>query len=248
MKRYVICTTPRSGSNHLCSLLESSGKMGHPSEFFNLQGTVHQLSEKHQLIEKGSTLKLNNYLSHIIDTHSTPNNTFGIKIFFNQLEKFISFPEIKELFQQSKFIFLTRKNIIAQAISMFIAEETNSWKSINEEKSLRETVKYNQGRISEILNNLIMQNIKWLNFFKINNLDYLEVTYESVLEDSNKVCQSISKYCGFHEALLIGNSKFQKQGDELNEEYLKKFIQNNKLYLKNKNDYPKITHDGLQII
>ena len=44
-KIYLICTTPRSGSNLLSSLLESSELMGKPSEYLNIKGTIPLLAK-----------------------------------------------------------------------------------------------------------------------------------------------------------------------------------------------------------
>jgi LPS sulfotransferase NodH len=35
LKGYAICATPRSGSNFLSQLLESTGRLGRPLEYFN---------------------------------------------------------------------------------------------------------------------------------------------------------------------------------------------------------------------
>jgi LPS sulfotransferase NodH len=34
---YAICTSARSGSNWLCYLLSSTGQLGHPREYFNVE-------------------------------------------------------------------------------------------------------------------------------------------------------------------------------------------------------------------
>ena len=38
MHGYAICTAPRSGINYLGQLLESTGVLGRPREYFNAQG------------------------------------------------------------------------------------------------------------------------------------------------------------------------------------------------------------------
>lgn len=250
-KIYLICTTPRSGSNLLSSLLESSGMMGQPSEYLNTTGTIPRLAKKHNLVDHNSTISLRKYLDFVLDNRSSANNVCGIKIFFNQLERFLDFPEMKEILRQCHFIFLTRKDLVAQAVSMYIATKTNLWKSINEDNSSSSFVEYNGTKISKILEDLIKQNTKWFEFFGVNNLDYLEINYEEILDDSNKLCHDICSFCGVdvgNYEFLLESSRFKKQGDSLNERFVNIFYENYKLNLAQQINSPELKLNDIKIV
>ena len=250
-KIYLICTTPRSGSNLLSALLESSGMMGQPSEYLNHTGTIPRLAKKHNLIDTNSTIILRKYLDFVINNRSSANKVCGIKLFFNQLERFLDFPEMKEILKQCHFIFLTRKDLVAQAVSMYIATETNIWKSIKEDKSSRDFVEYNESKINSILENLIKQNNKWSEFFGVNKLNYLEVTYEEILENSNQLCQDICSFCGVdvgNYEFSLESSRFKKQGDSLNEKFANIFYENYKLNLAKQINSPELELNGIKIV
>ena len=250
-KIYLICTTPRSGSNLLSSLLESSGMMGQPSEYLNMTGTIPHLAKKHNLIDVNSTINLEKYLDFIIKNRSSSNNVCGIKIFFNQLERFLDFPEMKEILQQCRFVFLTRKDVVAQAVSMYIAKETNIWKSTKEDTSSRELVQYNGFKIGKIIEDLIKQNTKWSEFFFVNKIDYLEVNYEEIVENANELCQAIASFCGVDIGdyeFSLGTSRYKKQGDSLNQEFAKIFYDNYRLNLNQQINSPVLEVNGLKIV
>ena len=250
-KIYLICTTPRSGSNLLSALLESSGMMGQPSEYLNHTGTIPTLAKKHNLIDTNSTIILRKYLDFVIHNRSSANNVCGIKLFFNQLERFLDFPEMREILQQCHFIFLTRKDLVAQAVSMYIATETNIWKSMKEDKSSRDFVEYNELKINSILENLIKQNNKWSEFFGVNKLNYLEVNYEEILENSNQLCQKICSFCGVDVSnykFLLESSRFKKQGDSLNQKFANIFYENYKLNLAKQMNSPELKLNGIKIV
>ena len=124
-------------------------------------------------------------------------------------------------------------------------------KSINEDRSLRKLVLYNEQKIQKNLNNLIKQNIKWHEFFFVNNLNYLGVTYEEVLEDSHKVCHSISEFCGVDIGdykFSLQDSRYKKQSDNLNQELINKFYGNYRLNLTKQITSHELIFNNIKIV
>ncbi|MBV1703750.1 MAG: sulfotransferase domain-containing protein [Hyphomicrobiales bacterium] len=109
----VLLATPRSGSTWLCELLDSTGEIGFPQEYIN--------GENVALFN--NTVQSNNerdYLNGCCWNFATENNIFVIKTTVGdalRLEEIDFF----EYFYQSSFIIIRRKNIIAQAVSMYVA-------------------------------------------------------------------------------------------------------------------------------
>ncbi|WP_413167431.1 Stf0 family sulfotransferase [Capilliphycus salinus ALCB114379] len=239
-KTYVICTTARSGSNLLCDLLASSKMMGNPKEVLNVDSMLRPYCEKNGLFEQNSQVSMTTYLDHIVNSLSSKNNVFGMKALFDQLEPFLRLEAVKELLQTSKFIWLVRRDLVAQAVSMYIARVTNEWTSMNEKqnqekenKSRRDDVQYDRDKINHFMEYLTQQNLKLLDFFAINQIDYLQVYYEDILVNPNQICQEICKFCDVeveHE-FSIDSASFKKQGNELNEKLATKFRQESSLNL-----------------
>ncbi len=232
-KFYVIGTTPRSGSNMLCDLLSSSRVMGNPSEFLNPKGSLIPLVKKYNLFDSQGRVSLSSYLSYMIEQRSTENNCFGLKLLFDQLDIFIEYDTVKQFLKQCNFIWLVRQDVIAQAVSLYIATETDSWKSFEQEKKSRDQVEYNEEQISYFLDLIIHQNAKWEEFFLTNQIDYLKVTYEELLQKPRQICIKICQFCGVEteHKFLIKTVKFKKQGDSLNEKFAENFRNNSRMNL-----------------
>ncbi|NET45682.1 Stf0 family sulfotransferase [Okeania sp. SIO2B3] len=239
-KTYVICTTARSGSNLLCDLLMSSKMMGSPKEILNVDSMLRPFCEKNGLFEDNYRVSMNTYLELVIEQFSSKNNVFGMKVLFDQLQPFLKLKAVKQLLEQSKFIWLVRRDIVAQAVSMYIAKVTNEWTSMNEKqnqekeiKNRRDNVQYNREKINFFMEYLTQQNLKLLDFFAINQIDYLQVYYEDILVNPNHICQDICKFCDVqveHE-FSIDSVSFRKQGNELNERLVKTFREESLLNL-----------------
>lgn len=235
-KFYVICTTPRSGSNLLCNLLESSGVMGHPKEFLNLNSVILPFANRHNLINLDeSRIYLDHYLNSAVDKFSSKNNVFGMKLLFDQFEPYMELNNVRQFLQNFKFVWLFRKDVLSQAVSMHIAKETDEWTYMNEQnnqeqekKNRRDLVEYDEQKINKFLKKLAKDNLNWVEFFSINQVDYLPVTYEDILLDANQVCHSICDFCGVETSHKFSTSqaKFKKQGNNINEKFMTTFRQN----------------------
>lgn len=257
-KKYVICTTARSGSNLLCDLLESSQSLGCPREILNVQSMLIPFSKKHSLFDNESQITMNNYLNRLVDRLSSENNVFGMKILFDQLEPFLYSKAVKHFLQprtnKLKFIWLVRRDIIAQAVSMYIATITNEWTSSdeaeNQEKKLRNQVQYDRDKIDYYVKELTEQNLKWLVFFAINQIDYLQVFYEDIIINPEQICQDICQFCEIEveHKFSLNSTNFKKQGNELNEKLVNAFKQDSCLNLDINLENNETKLEGISIL
>lgn len=246
---YLICTTPRSGSNLLCSLLSQSGMMGRPGEYLN-PTSISNLSNKHGLFSPGQPVLLDEYLNFLMQKFSSKNNVFGLKVLSNQFEPLINLPPLKAYTQRCKLIWLSRRDVIAQAISMYIASETDAWKSIHENSEKRATVEYDEAKLARSTDLLTTYNLGWMQFFAINQVEYLSVTYEDLVAAPNDVCHQVCNFCGVYpdHTFSIEDSPLKKQGDDLNERFAEMFRQNSALNLnRHANAVDQVTLKHLNI-
>ena len=249
-KFYVICTTPRSGSNLLSDLLLSSGVMGQPSEFLNPNGTIPPLAEKYKLVDLRGRLDLSQYLNCVTENCASSNGVFGLKLLFDQFEIFYDYACVKKLLRKCKFVLLSRKDFVSQAVSLHIATETDAWKSFEEDKSKRKFVEYNEQKIAYFVDRIIKHNLKWIEFFTINKIDYLQVYYEDFLANPNQLCQSVCKFCGIDTDYLftLEKSRFQKQGDDINKKLADTYRDNSSLNLMKVVKSKEVEYQGIKIV
>ena len=101
---------------------------------------------------------------------------------------------------------------------LLLNEQNNQEK---EHKSRREFVDYNEAKINKFLGKLAKDNLNWIEFFSVNQLDYIPVTYEDILQNTNQVCHDICDFCGVEtdHQFSLSKASFKKQGDDINERF-----------------------------
>ena len=135
---YLICTLPRSGSNNLCLALKSTGVLGSPEEYFNLE----RISSRYRQAG-GSPGNLTNFIeSNLAPPAARLGGILSSKLFWFELEELRARfgvnggeAEVVELihsaFGDAVFIHLIRKDKIWQAISYVIAYKSGVWWSLS---------------------------------------------------------------------------------------------------------------------
>ncbi len=177
---YAILTTPRSGSTFLCSLLQSTKVAGYPSEYFRQPSLVLTQECHFNYVQ---------YLRILMHNRITENRVFGTKImarFLRAFEKaefdFQSF--IKSYI--SKIIYLNRLDKVAQAVSVLIAQKTNSWhirqdKKQEDYQNLLNSIEINDTEllaIDKTVTNLLEANKYFKYLFDKYDINPLKIDYE----------------------------------------------------------------------
>jgi len=172
---YIVCYVPRSGSTHLCATLhklsmEGHGSYGHPGEIFNSSYILDRL--RHY---GGRTL--DDYFKWALWECSDRNGIFGVKGDLYQLLPFFFTPTFRRLLPETKFVFLTRRDLSLQAISYVIAQRTNLWTS--KSKADRDYVP-DYAELLVNLKTMAAMQADWEVVFNIFNIDPLRMTYEDI--------------------------------------------------------------------
>src|SRR5262245_57649195 len=121
---YIICSSPRSGSSLLAQTLYDMG-IGDPGEYLNPSLTDYYSSGGEHFMQPTPI----SYVERLKDTR-TVNGVFGLKTHYMD---FARYPEIADhvatLFPDAKYISITRRNVLRQAISAAKAAQTMAWNS-----------------------------------------------------------------------------------------------------------------------
>jgi LPS sulfotransferase NodH len=120
--RYVIMFTARSGSTWLTSLLSATGKLGYPEEYINPE-FIRDVAQFLNTRDPAA------FLTALARRRQTPNGIFGMEVRAPDIEMFQ--PDVFfQFFDQSTHFFnLWRKNLVAQAISLYRAVATKRYHS-----------------------------------------------------------------------------------------------------------------------
>ena len=173
-KHYAIITGSRSGSSHLCDLIESTNRLGTPDEYFNTERMEY-------LLEHVFPQNNQSYQDKILWHTKKANFVVGYKI--NHIDHLLKAQSMGILSKITYWIWLKRNDKILQAISRYISWVSGVWdNSMSQKRSgMIEKVKYDFGSIRTAYSNIIDEE-KWINAFLIGK-NYIELEYESDVVD-----------------------------------------------------------------
>jgi trehalose 2-sulfotransferase len=211
----MIAMTPRTGSTHLCAALQAAGDVGRPSEIFNPRGYV-----EHEKQLRSATL----FSEYVRSFNEEPSPLFAFKVCWIDFKPFAS--HWRAIFPRMRVIYLDRKDVIAQAVSMFRAETSGLWHQRAEEtdqpiQGLDD--KFDLALICEIMANLEREKRDWEQFFATEAITPIRVFYEAFAQDTSQTLQFISKQMRLDLHPEIGAEVgYKKLADALTDEWVSK--------------------------
>jgi LPS sulfotransferase NodH len=216
-KNYILCITERSGSTMFCSLLQQTNSLGMPDEYLNPRGVMQYYLEQYPVDN------IVNYFDLLRRHQASGNRVFGIKTNYIDFEILVKEKLIGNLLEPVKFIYLTRQDILLQAISSYIARQSGKWHSfVDEEDNISsQDICYNEEEIIQITNNLLLERAQWELFFNLHSIKPLRITYEDILADTEGSIRDVAKFIGVRikTKVNLNMSKTQKLGDLRNQEW-----------------------------
>ncbi len=220
---YVIASTPRSGSSLLGALLTQSGLLGHPEEYLNQSVHVPQLARKFGLVGAGGQLDLEAYVDVLRTKTATPNGAFGLKTHNSHIEPLKALPAIQRLLARSRFIWITREDIVARAVSFYIAGVTKQWSSLDTARAA--VPPFDAKAIGTLLAEIQRQNAGWERFFAINDVPMTAVTYEALQADPAEVNARLSAFLEIDlpPFVPLEEAGIERQSTKLNADYIQRF-------------------------
>jgi trehalose 2-sulfotransferase len=192
---YVICTSPRTGSTLLCQGLTATGRAGAPAEFFD-----HRQQVIVQWMRRLAISVRSDFFDKVVAATSTSNGVFGTKLHWTTLNDMhrelcdaLAAPaadarqrSLDELlcmkFSTVRYIWLRRRNKVAQGISHFRATRSDFWQIPKghggEKNSIAETIEFNFRMIDSTVAWAHEYDRRWQNYFAHHGLTPLQLFYE----------------------------------------------------------------------
>jgi trehalose 2-sulfotransferase len=164
-RSYFVCATPRCGSWFICGLLASTGIAGRPHEWFwrDTRTSLEHAWEVHDADE---------YVDLVLAAGTTPNGVFGAKVMLGSVPDLSAFPH-------PRFVWLRRRDRVAQAVSFSKAVQTGHWH--HWDPLPREEPSYRFDEIDALLRELEELELGWERWFEGLGVEPLELAYEDVV-------------------------------------------------------------------
>lgn len=189
---YAVLFTPRSGSTWLTHEISSYVVLSHPDEYFNL----HTFEDSLALNKSNNIYE---YYDSVANKRVSPAGVFGFQISYFDLAELEKLAGLRSLMTgRQVFFYLRRNNFIAQAVSLYFAEQTNVFHSSKNEKiSIRRDVQYDKERIKFWARHILQQEYGIESWLSTNYVTSLWLTYEEFVVDIRKAVCSIADalYC-----------------------------------------------------
>ena len=226
---YAILTTPRSGSTYLCDLLDSTNIAGRPREH------LRQAAQDLSLHCNFDYLKL---LNNVMQYCTTDNGVFGTKIISHFL---FEFKQAKPDFQQifcsiDKFILLIRRDKLAQAVSLVLAQRTEIWHLHTNKKDTSYESKLANIEIDRALlddveqkyNFIYQQEARLKKILTNNQVEPLEILYEDLQENAQLQIDRILDFLAIAKPESYANqirSGVKKMPSNISQEIIRQYRQ-----------------------
>ncbi len=216
--RYLICSTPRSGSTMLTRILTQTELAGCPEEYLR-HDRIGQWTKRFK------TNKLN-FLSYIeeIEKHRTSSNgIFGLKLHYRDYSRLfssLSKQKVGErwLASHHTIFFVRRRNKLEQAISLYKAVKSKTWSidaSIKETKQTAKASLFEPEKISFLIKQILEEEENWIKLLTHLKMDYHEIWYETLTKNTDLTTRQALKLIGIdHSQLATINIMTKRQSDK----------------------------------
>lgn len=118
----IMCMTPRSGSTALSGLLLATRMLGRGGERLNRTNAFLR-----RVVEQTPPRSRRHLLDMVMNSSRTENGVGQIKVDLPQILPFLLDPDCTDLLLSAHFIYLTRGDILGQAISRYRGIKTGIW-------------------------------------------------------------------------------------------------------------------------
>jgi LPS sulfotransferase NodH len=211
----IIACTSRTGSTMLSQLLAAYGAV--PHEYLN---PPRVLSER----DASGASDYGQLCAHLVRTYSR-HGTFAVKGPFQCVIPLFLAGEFPRQIHAWRFVFLTRRNLVRQAISLLVAQQTRSFAAWQAPTTTLRSEDYSASGIAGAIDNIVAGNGWWEKFFATYGIEPRRVTYEDLVADPATVVRSVARHCGLSDekAAAPRHPPLTRQSTMLNEEWERRF-------------------------
>jgi trehalose 2-sulfotransferase len=203
LKSFTIAFSPRCGSTLLSNILAVGGA-GKPTEYFQYP------YDANEYFKLGKEAPVLSSFQSIVREHCA-NKIFGSKMAHDHrarldellTQQIANYEGVDSILPDHKWIFVKRKDLIRQAISLCIAQATGVWHMKQDQPNTAEPgVEYDFFAILSGLTMLLANNFNWGLYFERRDLSPLTIFYEDFLADKTSALKSIATHLGLESNIL----------------------------------------------
>jgi LPS sulfotransferase NodH len=173
----------------------------------------------------------------VLEEGTGDNGVFGVKLLWYQADRlerelpdYLGFPGeslghvLADALGNPKYIYLTRRDRLRQAISFARARQTNQWRSMDPSIT---TPCYDRDAITRGLEFLAGEEASWESCFARNSISPYRLTYEELNAAPEDAIRELLTYLGYQGAprISLPATRHRRQADDMTEEWLRWYRQ-----------------------
>lgn len=228
---YAICTIQRTGSTLLCDAIRLTGVAGRPNEFFAKGWITSSYHVKHVLSRRilvydrlGLKIPTSAVRAHVQGTfrNGTDGSGFyGCKVHWDQMER-MQKPSLHDLFPDFRCVYLTRRDVVRQAISLTRMRQTRQWSA---DVRSRKSAQYCFNAILDAHAMIVRHQAEWEGYFEDHAIQPYRIVYEDFVATYEETLKSTLNFLGVPNAhsVAIAPPPLKKQADSMTEEWLDRY-------------------------
>lgn len=171
LRKYIVCSSQRSGSKLYCQLLKMTGVLGAPSEFLVLSKV------EARAVEAGED-DLARIVLGRLEEKASPSGISGVKLHFHEFSTLTGRVPLDSFGGFDLWVYIDRRDRAAQAVSLATAWQTNQFSS---RKEATGTASYSFELISKAVDRLEEDKVGWRRYFDENGVRPHTVIYEDIM-------------------------------------------------------------------
>jgi trehalose 2-sulfotransferase len=208
---YLICATPRTGSSLLCGLLESTGVAGHPESYFRQPDEQAWATRWGIAGPSEDGFSHGDYVRAALAAGRTENGIFAGRIMWGTLDEVVGklatvYPDLagrdvellRRAFGDTRYVYLRRADVVAQAVSWLRAEQTSAWfETVQAAHKLPEQEPhFDFDQIHGLISLISEHNAGWQEWFALTGIHPYPVLYEELAAGPVAVTRGILDFLG----------------------------------------------------
>lgn len=226
-RTFFLCSSPRTGSTMLGNLLAETRLVGRAGEVF---GEVFY----RDVVPGLSRRQFDDYLVVQSARRARETPTLGIKLHWYQVESFLYHLRLRRgltsandrevveaVFPTPTFVWMTREDTIAQAVSWWKAMSTGRWTGT---QAARAGAEYDEDGITGRLRRIEADDRSWRRWFGANEIEPLHVVYEELAADPTGEVRRVLEHIGVDVPPdLVVVPRTERQADAVNAEWIERY-------------------------
>ena len=225
---YMLASIPRSGSTYCAIKFWQTGLLGAPVEYLNFHVVAEFLQRLGYRVDENGGVpiqQMSGYWRNVQRLRSSPNGMFGYKMFAtNYREIARRVPEFLREITPHYVIYLTRKDVVGQAMSYSRAQRSKVWFA---GVARTPEVDYDYAHIKSCLRSIEAQKTAWEHVFALTGIEPIRITYEDMLASPSAVVGRVLNAMGIEPDMRCAVSvpMIERQTDGISKAWRERFMQ-----------------------